>query len=175
MKKKTIDSPKPSFIQAINVANQWCTEWEDNLLSDEVLADRIAELTQSQNGARGFFAYALSDIDCTLLDRLPTSLIFKLREQGEPIVEIVVKNLIMSSAQILHHQRLNNKNNQFLSRNISDRCINLLKVLETKLVAQMIKKSLKNLDKMGNSLDNSTRYDNDQKKFIREVINKIAY
>jgi len=175
MKKKTIDNPKPSFIQAINVANQWCTEWEDNLLSDEVLADRIAELTQSQNGARGFFAYALSDIDCTLLDRLPTSLIFKLREQGKPIVEIVVKNLIMSSAQILHHQRLNNKNNQFLSRNISDRCINLLKVLETKLVAQIIKKSLKNLDKMGNSLDNSTRYDNDQKKFIREVINKIAY
>ena len=92
MKKKTIDNPKPSFIQAINVANQWCTEWEDNLLSDEVLADRIAELTQSQNGARGFFAYALSDVDCTLLDRLPTSLIFKLREQGKPIVEIVVKN-----------------------------------------------------------------------------------
>ena len=45
-------------------------EWGEDLLSEEVLADRIAELTKTSNGLRGFFAYALSDKDCLLLDKL---------------------------------------------------------------------------------------------------------
>ena len=79
MEKKTINNNEPSFIQSINISNEWCKEWEENLLSDEVLSDRISELIKSKNGLRGFFAYALSDIDCTLLDKLPTSIIFTFR------------------------------------------------------------------------------------------------
>ena len=67
MEKKTINTQKPSFMQAINISRQWCNEWEDELLSDEVLADRIAELLKTKNGIRGFFAYSLSDINCTCL------------------------------------------------------------------------------------------------------------
>ena len=62
MNKKTITSEKPSFYQSIDIANKWCKDWEEELLSDEVLADRVAELVKTKNGLRGFFAYALSDM-----------------------------------------------------------------------------------------------------------------
>ena len=174
MDKKTITSKKPSFYQSINIANQWCKDWEEELLSDEVLSDRVAELVKTKNGLRGFFAYALSDINCSLLDKLPSSLIFKFVEGGEQIVDITLKNLIMSSAQIINHQRDNNPEYEKMSTNISDRCINLLKVLDTNLVNYRVNVILDNLDNLGNSIDNSKNYDLEQKELIREKIAKIA-
>ena len=174
MDKKTITSEKPSFYQSIDIANQWCKDWEEELLSDEVLADRVAELVKTKNGMRGFFAYALSDVNCSLLDKLPNSLIFKFVEGGEQIVDITLKNLIMSSAQIINHQRDNKPNYEEISTNISDRCINILRVLDTKLVKKKVTIILENLDKLGNSMNNSKNYDFQQKEFIREKISNIA-
>ena len=175
MKKKTINSQDPSFIQSINIAKDWCKDWDDDLLSDEVLADRIKELIKTKNGTRGFFAYALSDSKCTLLDKLPSSLIFILRERGDHIVEITVKNLFMSSAQILNHHKDKNFEYAERSNNISDRCINLLKVLDTKLVTIKINKMLSEIDNMGNSFDNAVKYSKEQKNFIRNKVNEIAH
>ena len=108
MMKKAINLKETSFTQAINISAQWCKEWEEELLSEEVLADRVAELIKTKNGLRGFFAYALSDQNCYLLDKLPFSFVFKLQEAGSDVVEIVIKNLIMSSAQIIVHESENN-------------------------------------------------------------------
>jgi hypothetical protein len=174
MEKKTINLKEASFIQAINISAQWCKEWEEDLLSEEVLADRIAELIKTKNGLRGFFAYALSDKDCFLLDKLPFSLIYKLNEGGKTVVEIVVKNLIMSSAQIIIHRRENNDEYEMTSKNISERCKAILRLLETQLVTKTVNQILKDLDTMGNSLNNSTKYDTEQKKFIKKQFFDIA-
>ena len=174
MTKKTITSNKTTFTQAINISAQWCKEWSDDLLSEEVLADRIAELIRTQNGMRGFFAYALSDQDCSLLDKLPFSLIFKLQEGGNKIVEIVVKNLIMSSAQIVVHDREKNLAYKSNSENISERCKNILRALETKLVTKTINQIIKDLDNLGNSFEKSRKYDAQQKEFIKKQIFDIA-
>ena len=174
MKKKTINLKEASFIQAINISAQWCKEWEENLLSEEVLADRIAELIKTKNGLRGFFAYALSDKDCFLLDKLPFSLIYKLNEGGKTVVEIVVKNLIMSSAQIIIHRRENNDEYEMTSKNISERCKAILRLLETQLVTKTVNQILKDLDTLGNSLNNSTKYDLEQKNFIKKQFFDIA-
>ena len=174
MNKKTIPSEKPSFYQSIEISNKWCKDWEEELLSDEVLADRVAELVKTNSGMRGFFAYALSDINCSLLDKLPSSLIFKFVEGGEKVVDITLKNLIMSSAQIINHQRDNNLDYEETSRNISDRCINILRTLDTKLVKKRVTLILDNLDNLGNSMNGSKNYDFKQKEFIKEKISKIA-
>ena len=174
MKKKTINLKEASFTQAINISVQWCKEWKEDLLSEEVLADRIAELIKTKIGLRGFFAYALSDKECFLLDKLPFSLIFKLNEAGEAVVEIVVKNLIMSSAQIIIHRRENNDAYEATSENISDRCKAILRLLETKLVTKTVNQVLKDLDNMGNSFDYSIKYDAKQKEFIKKQILDIA-
>jgi len=174
MEKKTINLKEASFTQAINISAQWCKEWGEDLLSEEVLADRISEIIKTKNGLRGFFAYALSDKDCLLFDKLPFSLIFKLNEGGDAVTEIVVKNLIMSSAQIIIHQRDNNHEYEITSEIISDRCKAILRLLATNLVTKTIKKVLKDLDNMGNSFDNSIKYDSEQKGFLKKQILDIA-
>ena len=175
MKKKTINIKEASFTQAINISAQWCKEWGEDLLSEEVLADRIAELIKTKNGIRGFFAYALSDKDCFLLDKLPSSLIFKLNEGVDPVVEIVVKNLIMSSAQIIFHRRHKNNEYALSAVVIADRCKGILRLLETKLVTNTVNRSIKELDTMGNSFDNSTKYDSEQREFIKKQFIDIAH
>ena len=175
MKKKTINLKEASFTQAINISVEWCKEWSEDLLSEEVLADRIAELIKTRYGLRGFFAYALSDKDCLLLDKLPYSLIFKLNEGVDNVVEIVVKNLIMSSAQIIIHQRNDNHEYELSSELIADRCKGILRLLETKLVTNTVNRLIKELDTMGNSFDNSTKYDSEQKEFIKKQFIDIAH
>ena len=174
MEKKTINLKEASFTQAINISAQWCKEWGEDLLSEEVLADRIAELTKTRNGLRGFFAYALSDKDCFLLDKLPFSLIYKLNECGDAVTDIVVKNLIMSSAQIIIHRRENNYEYEIKSESIADRCQGILRLLKTDLVTKAVNKYIEDLDNMGNSFDNSIRYDSEQKEFIKKQIFDIA-
>ena len=98
-----------------------------------------------------------------------------MRERGDHIVEITIKNLFMSSAQILNHQKEKNFEYADKSINISDRCINLLKVLDTKLVTIKINKMLSEIDNMGNSFDNDVKYTAEQKNFITEKVNKIAH
>ena len=174
MEKKTINLKEASFNQAINISALWCKEWGEDILSEEVLADRISELIKTKNGLRGFFAYTLSDRDCYLLDKLPSSIIFMLTEGGEEVVEILVKNLLMSSAQIIAHRRENNLEYKIKSENISERCKGILRVLETNLVTETINQIVKDLDNMGNSFDKSIKYDNQQKEFIKQQIYDIA-
>ena len=116
----------------------------------------------------------MSDQDCYLLDKLPVSLVFKLQEVGISVVEIVVKNLIMSSAQIVVHDRENNLEYKSNSENISERCKGILRLLETKLVVKTINQTINNLDNLGNSLDSSKKYDDKQKEFIKSQIFDIA-
>ena len=174
MKEKTINLKEASFTQAINISALWCKEWGEDLLSEEVLSDRISELFKTKNGLRGFFAYTLSDRDCYLLDNLPSSIIFMLTKGGEEVVEILVKNLLMSSAQIIVHQRENNIEYKLSSENISERCKGILRVLDTKLVTKTINQIVKDLNNIGNSFDNSTKYDDQQKEFIKQQIFDIA-
>ena len=109
-----------------------------------------------------------------MLDKLPFSLIYKLNEGGDRVTDIVVKNLIMSSAQIIIHRRDNNHEYEITSENISDRCKAILRLLETKSVTKSINQVLRDLDNMGNSLDNSVNYDSEQKEFIKKQILDIT-
>ena len=73
------DAPlQPSFQQAMEITAQWLQLWEHGELSDEVLADRVAELVASRDGARGFFVVSLAG-DSPLMDRLPDSVVLALR------------------------------------------------------------------------------------------------
>ena len=50
----------------------------------------------------------------------------------------------------------------------------LLQSLDTKLVTKEAKQIFKNIDQMGNSFDNSIKYDREQKNFIIQKINNLA-
>ena len=80
----------------------------------------------------------------------------------------------MSSAQIIIHRRDNNHEYEITSENISDRCKAILRLLETKSVTKSVNQVLRDLDNMGNSFDNSVKYDSEQKEFIKKQILDIA-
>ena len=80
----------------------------------------------------------------------------------------------MSSAQIVVHDRENNIEYKSNSENISERCKGILRLLETKLVTKTINQIMNNLDNLGNSFDNSKKYDDKQKEFIKNQIFDIA-
>ena len=92
-----------------------------------------------------------------------------------PIAQTTRKKLILSSAQIIIHQRDNNHEYEITSENISDRCKAILRLLETKSVTKFVNQVIRDLDNMGNSFDNSVKYDSEQKEFIKKQILDIAH
>ena len=125
----TSSSPQPSFPQALAITGQWLELWENGELSDEVLADRVAELVVNRDGGRGFFAVSLAG-DSPLLDRLPEPLVLALRAVGAPVVDLCLRNLAMSTAMVQHHQRSGDAEQQAGSERVQHRSTELLRLLE---------------------------------------------
>ena len=166
---------KPSFEEAMNATLLWCNAWEDGNLSDEVLADRIGELVESRNGARGFLAISLSG-DCPLMDRLPDPLVFQLRKSGELVVDLTVKNLAMSTAMAVQHKRKKDKTHLSGSQKIRARCIELLRLLEPNSVKKHLEIILDAINGKGKEVDFLIRwgYDEEQKVAIKSSLNSVA-
>ena len=131
-----MNKKKPTFKEAMHASIIWCKSWENDEISDEVISDRIGELIKTKDGARGFFVVSLS-MDCPLMDRCPDALIFQLRSKGEIVVDLTVKNLAMSSAMIVKH-RENKDPLEYQSRRIKNRCIELLKLLDSNQVKKRL-------------------------------------
>ena len=170
-----MNKQKPSFEQAMNAAILWCNSWEEGSISDEVLADRVAELVETAEGARGFFVISLS-IDCPLMDRLPDPLVFQLRKAGENIVELIVKNLAMSSAMACYHMINKDNKLQSESERINSRCVDILRLLEPALVKKHLEIMLdatKGKGKVVNFLER-WNYKKQQIVAIANSINSVA-
>jgi hypothetical protein len=133
----TSPSPQPSFQQSLAITGQWLELWENGELSDEVLADRVAELVVSRDGGRGFFAVSLAG-DSPLLDRLPEPLVLALRAVGAPVVDLCLRNLAMSTAMALHHARSGDPQQQAGSERVASRCTELLRLLDPSQVKQRL-------------------------------------
>jgi len=170
-----MSTKKPTFEQSMNAAMLWCNAWEEGELSDEVIADRVSELLQTREGARGFLAISMAS-DCPLMDRLPESLALQLRAAGEIVVDLTVKNLAMSSAMTVQHQRQQNSKQASGSERVKARCIDLLRALEPNAVKARLEILLKGIKDEGPDVDFLKRwnYDNEQKFAITSSIYSIA-
>ena len=125
-------APQPgqqTFVAAMQVSQEWLAAWEAGELSEEVLADRVAALVSTLNGARGFFVVALTG-EAPLLDRLPEALLLALRRSGPLVVDLTARNLAMSTAMALHHSRSGDGEQQAASLRVQGRCRELLRQLE---------------------------------------------
>ena len=169
-----MNEQKPTFKEAMQASMLWCKSWENDEISDEVISDRIGELIKTVEGARGFFVVSLS-IDCPLMDRFPDALIFQLRSSGKNVVDLIVKNLAMSSAMIITHQN-NNDPQKIQSERIKIRCIELLKLLDSNQVKKRLDILLEATKGNGEDMKFLTRwgYNNEQINAISESIYKVA-
>ena len=169
-----MNEQKPTFKEAMEATMIWCKSWENDEISDEVISDRIGELLQTVEGARGFFAVSLS-LDCPLMDRFPDPLIFQLRSAGEIVVDLTVKNLAMSSAMIITH-RMNKDPQGLQSERIKIRCIELLKLLDSTQVKKRLDVLLEATKGNGTDLKflNKWSYNDEQINAISKSIYEVA-
>ena len=169
-----MNEKKPTFKEAMQATILWCKSWDNDEISDEVISDRIGELIKTIEGARGFFVVSLS-IDCPLLDRFPDALIFQLRSSGETVVDLTVKNLAMSSAMIITHQK-NNNPQEIQSQRIKVRCIELLKRLDSNQVKKRLDLLIDAIKGKGPDLKFLKRwnYNDEQINAISESIYEVA-
>ena len=166
----------PTFPQAMERAAQGLSLWEAGELSDEVLADQVAHLVNSRDGARGFFVVSLSS-DSALMDRPPEPLVLQLREAGEGVVDLTVRNLAMSTAMALHHQRSGDATQQARSERVRDRSTELLRQLDPNLVKERLEVLLQAAGQAsGPDLEFLDRwgYDPEQRRAISEAVLAVA-
>ena len=172
----TADSiPQPSFQQAMDITAQWLGLWENGELSDEVLSDRVAEMVASRDGARGFFVVSLAG-DYPLMDRLPDPVVLALRQAGAGVVDLSVRNLAMSTAMALHHQRSGDGGQQAGSERVQLRCTELLRLLEPSLVKDRLETLLEGTAGRGEDVAFLDRwgYDAEQRAAIADAVVAVA-
>jgi hypothetical protein len=170
-----VSSPQPTFQQAMEITAQWLALWENGELSDEVLGDRVAEMVASRDGARGFFVVALAG-DSPLMDRLPDPVVLSLRQAGAGVVDLSVRNLAMSTAMALHHQRNSDAGQQAGSERVQGRCTELLRLLDPAAVKQRLETLLEATAGRGEDVDFLARwgYDVEQKAAIADAVLAVA-
>lgn len=166
----------PSFQQAMEITAQWLALWEAGELSDEVLADRVGELVSSRDGARGFFVVALAG-ESPVLDRLNEPLLLQLRRAGEPVVDLSARNLAMSTAMALAHERNGDSDQRAGSLRVQARSTDLLRHLEPEAVRRRLESMLQ-AARNGEGEDvtflERWGYDSEQRQAITAAIEAVA-
>ncbi|QEY31942.1 hypothetical protein EVJ50_06490 [Synechococcus sp. RSCCF101] len=165
----------PTFEEAMETSARLLRLWDEEQISDEVLADQVAGLVSHRNGARGFFVVALSG-ESALMDRLPEALARCLSDAGPPVVDLTARNLAMCTAMALHHGRRNNPGQQEGSLRVQERCIELLRVLDSAAVSERLTTLLAAArDGQGSDVAFLERwgYDADQRAAIVEAIARV--
>ena len=137
--------------------------------------DLVGSFIPFINGARGFFVISLAS-NCPLMDRLPDPLLMNLRAGGEIVVDLTVRNLAMSTAMALHHQRNRDSEKQAGSERVIARCQELLRLLEPNQVKTRLERLLEATHGKGEDLAflDHWGYDYEQKLAIASSIHKIA-
>ncbi|MEO1003406.1 MAG: hypothetical protein AAFX65_09880 [Cyanobacteria bacterium J06638_7] len=167
---------EPTFQQAMEITAQWLGLWENGELSDEVLADQVGQLVASRDGGRGFFVVSLAG-DWPLMDRLPEPLVLQLRAAGAGVVDLTARNLAMSTAMAVHHQRSGDAHQQIGSERVRQRCTELLRQLEPQAVKERLETLLAAArDDRGEDVAflNRWGYDAGQKQAITAAVEGVA-
>ena len=160
----------------MEIAAGWMKQWDQDEISDEVMADRVGALVVSRDGARGFFVVSLAG-DSALMDRLPDALLIKLREAGDGVVDLTARNLAMSAAMAVHHRNNNDDEQAAGSERVNQRCSELLRQLDSQRVKDRLEILLEAAHhSRGDDLAFLERwgYDEHQKQAIGEAVQAVA-
>lgn len=119
----------PTFEQAIALTQSLLDLMERQDLSTADITAAIADLVKTEAGARGFFVTYLTD-NRSLADQPTPAVIQALQTAPETVAELLVKNLAMSTAMALHHDRQQDPTMSASSRQVQARTANLISLVQ---------------------------------------------
>lgn len=128
-----------TFDQAIALTQSLLSQLEAGAQPE--IAAAIAELVKTENGARGFFVTYLTS-ELSTADNPSPDIVQALQSSPDIVADLLAKNLAMSTAQAVFHQR-NQKQDMVLgSERVKRRTAHLIELLDLPSVYERCQKLL---------------------------------
>jgi hypothetical protein len=177
MSSPTLSVPTSiKFEEAINLTQIFLTKLKSDELTQRQILEFVSELVQTPNGARGFFVTYLTAPDPICDDPHP-EIITALQTHPEVAAELLVKNLVMSTAQQLYHQRRTDREMAASSAIVATRTTKIIQQLDLPQIQEMCRELVaSDLNGTGAYAEFLTRwgYDEEQKKAIDRVLTALV-
>ncbi|NEP88928.1 MAG: hypothetical protein F6K18_19970 [Okeania sp. SIO2C2] len=164
-----------TFEEAIALTQEIMFAMEKGQLSTAEIELLIGDLVKSKNGARGFFVAYLTD-SRTLADSPSPSIFRALESSPETVTELLVKNLAMCSAMVVHHQRNQDQETASQSETVRSRTTRLIKGVDIPSLKGEIEELYQSTTTgVGNYKQFLERwgYDDEQLKVIQQAIEPL--
>lgn len=161
-----------SFSQAIALTQSLMEQIEAGRLDETEIKRQVVSILKDKNGGRGFFVSYLTS-DMTLADNPSQGTLDGLKFSIELVSELLVKNLAMSSAMIVTHNRNHDSDNAEGSLQVNRRTKNLFKQLncpENKEQLLQLQRAIQTGNGEYQNFLQRWNYDAEQKKAIEEAI-----
>ncbi len=161
-----------SFPQAIATTQALMDKMNAAQLSEAEIEQEVTSTIETKNGGRGFFvAYLTSELN--LADNPSPGVIDALKSSPETANELLVKNLAMSSAMIVAHDRQHDLENAKGSQKVQERTCKLIQLLKSESIENELQKLQMTIEAgRGDYQEFLQRwgYDSEQQQAIKEAI-----
>lgn len=165
-----------TFEQAIALTQTLLGQMAADTLSDNEIEQRIAALVASENGARGFFVTYLTD-QRSLADQPTAGVVRALQSSPDIVVELLVKNIAMSSAMAIAHRRNQDEHMAQGSDQVRSRSLHIIQQLHSPLVtetAQQLNTSAETGTGSYQAFLDRWGYDTEQRQAIQQALAPIV-
>lgn len=164
-----------TFEQAIALTQSLMSKMEAGELSSPEITDGIAQLVQTENGARGFFVTYLTS-EGTLADTPSPEVIQALQSSPDTVAQLMVKNLAMSTAQALAHRRKGNEQMAQGSDQVRSRSLRLIEQInlpQVREIALALRESAVTGAGTYQTFLQTWGYDAEQRQLICQALDRI--
>ena len=164
-----------SFQQALNLTQSLLEQIINEQLSEEQVQQAVQNIVNHRNGARGFFVVYLTN-EYSLSESFCKAIILALKSAPEIVSELQTKNLAMSTATAIYHERNNDheiaQNSRFTQQKTS-KIIKELALPELNQQLQNLYQSVVNGEGSYQEFLERYNYDAEQKQAIKQVIENL--
>ncbi|OCR00833.1 hypothetical protein BCD67_24205 [Oscillatoriales cyanobacterium USR001] len=164
-----------SFEGAIALTQSLLSEMETGKLSDTEIKEIVTSIVKTENGARGFFVTYLTE-DGDVAELSPPAVLKALAVAPDIVAELLVKNLAMSTAMVVHHARNQDHEMAASANRVRSRSALIISSIKTPVcqtIAQQILAAIATGEGNYAAFLQKWGYDRDQKDAIAQTLRTI--
>ncbi len=164
------------FDEAIDLTQSFLLQLKKHELTASQIEEFVSNLLQTANGARGFFVTYLTASE-PMCDEPQPEIVAALHAHPEIAADLLVKNMAMSTAQQLYHQRRNDLEMVTSSATVAARTTKIIQQLNLPQIQELCRDLVNTIQTGTGSYDDFlTRwgYDDEQKNAIAQAVSSLG-